>query len=221
MKKDKKNELSNRALSLLIKAKKQGVSNYAIAKITGITRTSITNYIEKSTRPTEANANLLIQYITDDGKLRDGKLNDTPIGITPFAMSEFRKRGYSPFYSALKVSAGQYDLAAIAQQEEPESWIKFPGVIVEAFFPIIGCSFEPKIYAGDHIGVVSVNRWDRLDPDKIYMVVTKDERMIKCLEVDEENSEFIWAVSPNHKRFKVYINEILRLFHVVWVGRLV
>jgi len=121
----------------------------------------------------------------------------------------------------LKVSAGQYDLAVIEKNEEPESWIKFPGIIAEAWFPIIGCSMEPKIYAGDTLGVVKIEHWEKVDPDKIYLVITIYDRMIKQLVVDENSNEYLWAVSLNHPRIKVLYSEIITIYRVVWAGRLV
>ena len=144
--------------------------------------------------------------------------SDIPSQIS---FSDFKQRGYSPCYSDLKVSAGQYDLARIEQSEEPDSWIMFPGVTAEAWFPIVGCSMEPKIYAGDMIGVIKTNRWDRLDPDKTYLIITNDDRMVKHLEVDEKDTQILWAVSENHPKFKIYVDEIKQIFRVVWSGRLV
>jgi len=138
-----------------------------------------------------------------------------------YSISEFKQHGYAPYYSELKVSAGQYDLTVIEKNEEPESWIKFPGIIAEAWFPIIGCSMEPKIYAGDTLGVVKIEHWEKVDPDKIYLVITIYDRMIKQLVVDENSNEYLWAVSLNHPRIKVLYSEIITIYRVVWAGRLV
>ncbi len=159
-----------------------------------------------------------IDYLqTGEGEMYCG---DAPVDAGQLALG-FKQKGYAPFYSELQVSAGQYDLATIEQKEEPESWIKFPGIVAEAWFPVVGCSMEPKIYAGDVVGVAKVERWDRVDPDKVYLIITTYERMVKHLEVDEESAEFLWATSPNHPRFKVYVNEISSVFRVIWAGRMV
>lgn len=137
-----------------------------------------------------------------------------------FSTSEFKLRGYSPFFSSLEVSAGDNYNFALSHGEEPSSWIKIPGVTVEAYFPIFGCSMEPVIKSGDVIGVASVENWDRLDPDKIYMVVTAHDRMIKHLYIDDEDKNVIWAVSENYPKFKLCVDEIKKVFQVVWYGRL-
>lgn len=76
-------------------------------------------------------------------------------------------------------------LANIEQRENPESWIKFPGVDADGWFPVIGCSMEPKIFAGDIVGVKQIDNWERTDPYKTYMIITQDDRMIKHLETDD------------------------------------
>jgi phage repressor protein C with HTH and peptisase S24 domain len=136
-----------------------------------------------------------------------------------FYESSFRKKGYSPYYAELPVSAGQHDLASISQEVEPESWIRIPNVTADAWFPVVGCSMEPRIYAGDIIGILNVERWDKLDPDKIYLVITLDDRMIKHLEMDAEDDETIWAVSENYKRIRLHRDEIIRVYQVVFAGR--
>jgi phage repressor protein C with HTH and peptisase S24 domain len=138
-----------------------------------------------------------------------------------FSVSEFKQKGYAPYYSEMLVSAGQYDLATIIQIEEPESWIKMPGLTVDGWFPIIGCSMEPKVYAGDTIGVTQIDNWEKLDPDKIYLIITHDDRMIKHLEVDEANPNILWAVSENYKRFKIPTEDIIRIFRVVFAGKFI
>jgi len=147
--------------------------------------------------------------------------NNTIVNFGNYSVSQFKQRGYAPYYSLLKVSSGQYDLATIEQNEVPDSWIKFPELTVDAWFPIVGFSMEPKIYAGDIVGVVAVNNWERIDPDKIYLIITIYDRMIKHLQQDESTSDFLWATSENYPRFKIYMHEIVKIYRVVFAGRLV
>ena len=156
----------------------------------------------------------------------EGEMLNKPKEITSqnritLSVSEFKQRGYAPYYSDLQVSAGQFDLATLEKSEEPESWIKYPNITVDAWFPVVGCSMEPKIYAGDMIGVVEMNRWDMIDPDKIYLLITNEDRMIKHIEMDEENPSILWAISPNYKRFKIFTDNIVRILQVVCISRLV
>lgn len=124
-----------------------------------------------------------------------------------------------PFYNTLPVSAGVLDM--IQTKEDRAGFIEIPGIKAVAAFPVVGYSMEPVIRPGDIIAVDVVERWDRLDPDKIYMVVTDSERMIKHLRIDSNDNSFIWAISTNYKEFKIYVNEIKAIYQVVFNGRLV
>jgi hypothetical protein len=147
--------------------------------------------------------------------------NNSQSNTLPFSVSEFQHRGYGAYYSDIPVSAGRYDLATVINNKEPESWIKIPGITASLWFPVIGCSMEPKIHAGDVVGVVPMDNWEMLDPDKIYLIVTHEDRMIKHLETDETNADIIWAVSENYKKFKIQVEDIKIIYRVVWAGRLV
>jgi len=64
----KKNQnIIEKALKLLFEAKKQKISNYQIAKETNISDKSIGNWLKNKTKPTPANAKLLISYF--EGKI--------------------------------------------------------------------------------------------------------------------------------------------------------
>lgn len=129
--------------------------------------------------------------------------------------------GSIPFYEDLPVSAGQQNLALIQATEKPSGWIK-PAEVLTAIgaFPVIGCSMEPFIHQGDFITVAPVEKWDRVDPDKVYMIITVSDRMIKHLSQDEENDEIIWGISPNYPRVKIYKSEIKAVFRITFHGKL-
>lgn len=124
-----------------------------------------------------------------------------------------------PFYSELPASAGQTEL--YQADEVPSGYINVPGVFGKYAFPVIGCSMEPVVHAGDIVVVDDVNSWERLDPDKIYLVITANDRMIKHLEADDTNDEILWCISPNYKRFYVMKAEIRKIFKVTFAGRVV
>ncbi|WP_280744288.1 MULTISPECIES: XRE family transcriptional regulator [unclassified Parabacteroides] len=199
----------------------KGISENDFASKLGILQRSVNYYLKRTQKPSfefiektisvfNVNPNWLL---TGEGEMEKSEIKAD--------YSDFRKNGYTPYYSELLVSAGDYDLAAIEQKEEPSSYLKIPGVVANYWFPIIGCSMEPKIFPGDTIGAVLMEKWDRVEPDKTYLVITRDQRMVKHLVVDEESTDFLWAVSENYPKFKVYKDEILRIFRVVWAGRLV
>lgn len=125
-----------------------------------------------------------------------------------------------PFFKELPVSAGKAELMLIENAERAAGFINITGVSGMAAFPVIGCSMEPVIHAGDIVVVDDVDRWDRIDPDKIYLIFTHDDRMIKHLEMDENNSDILWCVSPNYKRFSIQKADICKIYRVTFYGRL-
>lgn len=126
-----------------------------------------------------------------------------------------------PYFKEIPVSAGRAALMDVENEENAVGFIKIAGVNGKMAFPVVGCSMEPVIHAGDIVVVDEINSWDRIDPDKIYLIFTHEDRMIKHLETDEENDEILWCVSPNYKRFTVSKAEILKIYKVTFYGRLV
>lgn len=126
-----------------------------------------------------------------------------------------------PYYKEVPVSAGRAELMEVEGEENAVGFIKITGVSGKFAFPVIGCSMEPVIHAGDIVVVDELNQWDKIDPDKIYLIFTHDDRMIKHLETDEGNAEILWCVSPNYKRFSIDKTDILKIYKVTFYGRLV
>ena len=125
-----------------------------------------------------------------------------------------------PFYGELPVSAGQKDLATVLGNMKPTGWLNIPGMPKSiGAFPVIGCSMEPDIRQGDFVCIAEIDRWESVDPDKIYMIITHDDRMIKRLALDNEDKEILWCISPNYPKFKVYKSEILAIYRITFYGR--
>lgn len=181
-----------------------GVSNSYIQNISEGIGADILNRI--TIQYPEVNTHWLI---TGEGKmLREGseyEMKETPqIGV--------------PYYEELPVSAGQ--LEVLLQNSKPTGYIDIPGLRAQALFPVVGCSMKPEINPGDVVGVETLNNWDSIDPDKVYMIITSDDRMIKHLELDDEDGEILWCVSPNYKRFKIAKSNIKAIYRICYVGKL-
>lgn len=125
-----------------------------------------------------------------------------------------------PYYKDMPVSAGCAELQYTDSAEGAIGSINIAGVTGKYAFPVVGCSMEPVIHAGDVVVVDELNQWDRIDPDKIYLIITHDDRMIKHLELDEADRTKVWCVSPNYKRFSIAKTDIVRLYRVTFYGRL-
>ncbi|WP_053328566.1 XRE family transcriptional regulator [Chryseobacterium gallinarum] len=123
----------------------------------------------------------------------------------------------APFYE-LPVSAGRVH-ELIDMQERPTGYINLPGINCDAFFPITGASFEPFIRAGDIIGINFIDKWENLDPDCIYLIITYDQRMIKRLMNHPTDSTLLICVSPNYKEFNIDKFTIRYIHKVTFCGR--
>lgn len=123
-----------------------------------------------------------------------------------------------PFYNDMVVTAGQAEPLVLDGQ--PGGWVDLPGVKAKALFPVVGCSMQPEINPGDIIGVVDISNWEYIDPDKVYLVITSDDRMIKHLATDETDDEILWCVSPNYPKFKIRKEDIKYLYRVSFVGKM-
>lgn len=124
-----------------------------------------------------------------------------------------------PYYADLPVSAGELDV--VVADAVPSGYVDIPGLHALALFPVVGCSMQPDINPGDVIGVEPVKDPGKADPNKVYLIITADQRMIKHLVPDEEDPGILWAISPNYPRIKIYKDEIKSIYHVTYVGRLI
>ena len=147
-----------------------------------------------------------------------GKAEDRIVELeTELSAVKSNKSGI-PYYVDLPVSAGRLDVAL--QSAEPSGHLDIPGVRATALFPVVGCSMKPDINPGDVIGIMPVDSWDRIDPDKVYLVITSNDRMIKHLAPDETDDGMLWCISPNYPRFKISKDDIKFVYHVTYCGKL-
>lgn len=122
-----------------------------------------------------------------------------------------------PFWN-LPVSAGK-SINQVVGANKPDGFIKgLPGAdIAENILPVNGASMEPEVSNGAIIGVRKMDNWESLNTERIYLIITQDDRMIKRIEHDEENHDILWCVSPNYPRFKVYKTDIIEIQRVCFV----
>lgn len=125
--------------------------------------------------------------------------------------------GAVPFWN-LQVSAG-HSVTDIIGQSKPDGYIKgLPGAdIAENILPVSGASMEPEVSNGAIIGVRHINNWESLNTERIYLIITKDDRMIKRIEYDNENEDILWCVSPNYPKFKIFKADIVEIQRVCFV----
>ena len=203
----------------------------------GMTSASFRGNAKKSPLNSNAIENILSEIpdvndrwlLTGDGEMLKSDISDVPAEYKKTSKLSIYKPDdlplqagklyRAPIYHSYPVSAGNMGLSVV-RTDKPDSYCytTMPGVV---FFPVVGCSFEPIIKAGSYIGVVKVDKWDRLDTEKIYFIVTHDDRMIKRLRTDSEDNNILWCVSPNFSEFKIYKAEIIEISHVFFYGVMV
>lgn len=219
-----KNEVVSR-LRKFIKYKNLTIKDFCLT--TGIPEASFKTMSQRGSNPkVEMIESIVAAFpeldlnwlITNDGEMcrSEGSLK---IFVPDDLPKEVGRLYRAPIYESYPVSAGLHGLAAV-REDKPDgyAYTSMPGV---TFFPVVGCSFEPLIYAGQYIGVIKLNSWDRVDTEKVYYVLTREERMLKRLRVDENDDSILWCVSPNFKEFKIQKDDIIEISHVFFYGKMI
>jgi phage repressor protein C with HTH and peptisase S24 domain len=121
-------------------------------------------------------------------------------------------------YWNLPVSAGK-SIVDLVGKSIPDGFIKgLPGAdMAENILPVIGTSMEPEILNGAIIGVRKMTRFDTLNTERIYMIITRDDRMIKRIEHDYNDDSILWCVSPNYRKFKIYVEDIIEIHRICFI----
>ncbi len=118
-----------------------------------------------------------------------------------------------PYYESLPLSAGVRTAYGDCA-EKPDSYMNIPGVNVEFLFPVVGNSMQPEINAGDIVGVSRVELPDSIENDRIYMIVTRDERMIKRCRRHESDDRLLRCLSPNYPEFTIQKEDVIAIYSV-------
>lgn len=189
---------------------KSGLTQKQFAEICGVTLRTVQNW--EAGKKIPDNIIRLIKTIAPQGEI---------ISSSPSPIIETDSASGIPYYSEMPVSAGSADLQMMDGDERAVGYIRIAGVSGKCAFPVVGCSMEPVIHAGDIVVVDVLDRYELIDPDKIYMIVTADDRMIKHIETDESNPDILWCVSPNYRRFSIPKTDIRQIFKVTFYGRFV
>lgn len=186
-----------------------GISNGILDKKGGVSEDNIERFLSTYG---EINAEWLLRgegpMITDEKNLKKSAPNYL---VTKTSQS-------APYYN-IPVQAGN-DTEIFSIDTDPHGHIDIPGVSAIAFFPVIGFSMEPTIRNGDIIGIDEIDSWDRMDPDKIYYIITDSDRMIKHLSSHQEDDDVLICISPNYKEFSIRKENVKAIYRVVFYGRI-
>lgn len=195
---------------------KKGITPYYLSEKTGISEATISRLLSgKSIRPNIKTIGLLTYYfqITEDWLLTgDGEMKKAEIIIT----QDIVTKKSVPFYNSA-VSAGR-SIAEFVGKDKPDGYLYLPGAdIAENILPVIGFSMKPEIIDGSLIGVRLMYNWETLNTERIYLIITREERMVKRIEHDPDDETILWCVSTNYPKFKIYKEDIIEIHRVCFV----
>ena len=149
-------EKIEKAIELVQEAK---VTPYKISKDTGITEATIGNYKNGKTKPTFANAKVILDYF-DSYKSTATPQKSYTAGV--------------PYYNVDFV--GGFDLVVNDQTTHPDYLIDFKEYNkADCWCNITGRSMEPEINSGDIVALKEVKDWKMFLPlGEIYAIVAKN-----------------------------------------------
>ena len=104
-----------------------------------------------------------------------------------------------PYYTDIPVSGGDIAQYPDILSQASDGTLYLPELrSAEFFFPVIGCSMRPTVPEGAIVGVAHVDRYETIDPDRIYLIITADnQRMIKHIVHYDSQSETLTLASDN------------------------
>lgn len=124
-----------------------------------------------------------------------------------------------PYYSRMPASAGQLDMG---HEDVTTEHISIPGVKATAYFPVVGNSMDPTIQSGDIVGIRPVDGPDRIRPNDIYLIFTRDnERMLKRIKSINQQSPnlTLYSDNPSYEPFDIMKEQIAGVYKAVCIIR--
>lgn len=124
-----------------------------------------------------------------------------------------------PYYETLLATAG--DFISLLNDAVPRLYYNIPQFDdCKALIPVYGHSMKGIVDPGDLIAIAEINNRDEFNPQRPYLVITEDNRMIKYLKEDETDSSIIWAESTNHARIKLHVENIKKIYAIKGIVRI-
>ena len=123
------------------------------------------------------------------------------------------------YYSRMPASAGQLDMG---DEDFSTERICVPGIEVDAYFPVVGNSMDPTIQSGDIVGIRPIDGLDRIRPNDIYLIFTRDnERMLKRIKNINQQSPYLtlYSDNPSYEPFDIMKEQIASVYKAVCIIR--
>lgn len=208
---------------VLYVAEIKGVNREIFFEELGMSYSNFKGIQKKSALSSDSIDKILTKYsdidanwiITGKGDILKKESNNLPVEIHTF--DGVIPKNAKPFWN-LPVSAG-HSFMEIMGTNQPDGFVyNLPNIgATENLLPVVGYSMDPEVKENSVIGVRKIDNWETLNTTKKYLIITKDERMIKYIEHDEKNDDILWCISPNFKRFKIYKTDIIEIQRVTFV----
>lgn len=176
-------------------------SNAAFARFLDIKPNVVTNWYARNTFNAELINTKCVDISAEWLMTGEGEMliSDNPADVCNDSNCNYHTLKSIPYWD-LPVSAGQ-SIDDIIGQKVPDGFIKgLPGAeMAEHILPVIGVSMVPEINPGAIIGVRKINNWETLNTERIYLIITQDDRMIKRIEHDQEHE-----IRKTHGKMETY-----------------
>jgi phage repressor protein C with HTH and peptisase S24 domain len=194
--------LQEKALSLIRDSAK---SNYQIAKDTGISEATIGNYVNGKTKPTPANAKILIAYLNNMGSTHTGKSEQVEDVI------------YVPLLPICAQGGSLNDFVVSVKDSECEQVVS-PIKGADFAITVSGESMFPEYPSGSQILIKRINEKAFIDWGKTYVLDTCNGTVIKrVFPSDSKDPHIIKCVSinPDYPPFEVGMNDVYGIYRVM------
>lgn len=218
MTKEEKDKIIEEALSLVLHAVNSGSSNYRIAKDTNISEKTIGNYVNGHSRPSFANAKILIDYF-NSFEILVGSDNIIPIKKPVF--DEESEQG-QPILD-IRVCAG-HGIGLEGEENKVIEWVNIPKFDGCYGVTVYGDSMYDKFKSGDVIFVRPIMGRNDFDFGQCYVLITNEDRYIKNIYQSDRGDEYITMTSYNtelnpdgRRKYPdrdIYIDDIKHLYKV-------
>lgn len=211
MKSEEKSKIIDEALKLVQDAVAKGVSKYRIANDTSINETTIGNYANGKTKPSFANAKILISYF-DSFKIKDNGITiNTENNLINTDAQSNKTRPRIPYDAA----AGTLTETVNGISEYECEQVPIIGVFPMYNFTIriTGRSMEPEYYAGDEVACLKIDEARFIQWGRVHVLDTTQGVVIKRI-YDNGDSIICRSYNPEFPDFSIP-KEDIRSFNLV------
>lgn len=194
---------------LQIKLKETGLSQEKIASLLHIKPQNLSQFLKAQDIKTGFIEDLSKALGVDVSFFFGGKLINKTID-----------KGESVRYHDNIVTCGEIPTYNDIRKAVPDGYISVPQARgATDSFKVQGFSMLPTIKEGEIIGVRHIDSWEYFDPERIYLIITKDgDRMVKrILEYDKDGERLLLGSdNPNYKPFNLPLSLLCDIYRVMW-----